>query len=386
MSRYSDTGINNRKTERRDVDLIAENQRLRLELRNYYNQAVQNEKKLARFQAQELRLIGARNLANLVETVIHDYRESFDLDVVTLILMDGDHEIQRMLGDAGFGREQLPQLAFIDERSHDLEVLFGFDLKPLLGAFTEGRFARFFPQVPEQPKSIALLPLLRSDTLIGCLALGSHRAERFVNGTATDFLERLAMIVAVCLENAINNERLRLAGLTDALTGLSNRRFFDRRFHDELLRIEREQGSVSCLLLDVDFFKKINDTYGHQVGDQVLRDVAALMRTQLRVSDVLARYGGEEFVAIISDCHVSEVLDVAERIRRCVEGHMFQVSQGDFVRVTVSIGVATHVAGSVPHCEPGELEKMLLAWADKGLYHAKQNGRNRVICYSADKQ
>ena len=113
-------------------------------------------------------------------------------------------------------------------------------------------------------------PLVRNRQLIGCLNIGSVQQERFIQGSATDFLERLAAIVAVCFENAFNHERLKLLGLLDPLTGIHNRRYFDERLDEEISRSLRQKERLSCLFLDIDHFKQFNDIYGHHIGDLVL--------------------------------------------------------------------------------------------------------------------
>jgi two-component system, cell cycle response regulator len=116
---------------------------------------------------------------------------------------------------------------------------------------------------------------------------------------ATNFIEWLAAVASVCLENVANNERLKHIGLTDALTGVHNRRYFDQRLREEVDRALRKGQPLSCLLVDVDHFKHVNDKHGHLIGDAVLREVAEQIKDQLRLSDAMARYGGEEFAVLL---------------------------------------------------------------------------------------
>ena len=134
-------------------------------------------------------------------------------------------------------------------------------------------------------------------------------------------------------------------------------------------------------MLDVDYFKRVNDSYGHQVGDQVLREVASLIRAQLRGSDVLSRYGGEEFVALLSNTDSETAQDIAERVRSGIEEHIFSLPSGDKFNVTISIGVATYIStnDSAVTSSDGEI---LVGHADRCLYAAKGAGRNAIV--SAD--
>jgi two-component system, cell cycle response regulator len=162
---------------------------------------------------------------------------------------------------------------------------------------------------------------------------------------------------------------------TDALTGLFNRRYFEERLSREFARSSRYRSPLSCLMLDIDHFKRVNDTYGHPFGDRVIQVVAAMALKTLRDVDLLARYGGEEFVALLPETGPQDAWRAAERVRRAIETAQWQADtpQGKAeVRVTVSLGVATY---PVPHIDSTEA---LLRAADDALYRAKQAGRNQV--------
>jgi diguanylate cyclase (GGDEF)-like protein len=167
------------------------------------------------------------------------------------------------------------------------------------------------------------------------------------------------------------NVRLERLAVTDGLTNVFNHRRLQEVLHDEVLRSQRHQRPVGVLMIDVDFFKRVNDSFGHPVGDQLLRRLAEVLRGELRQTDTLARYGGEEFAVVLPETSKQEALQVAERMRLAVEHH---VNQGrDWgQRVTISIGVA-----SLP--DDGVTEAGLLISADEALYLAKRQGRNRVV-------
>jgi diguanylate cyclase (GGDEF)-like protein len=175
----------------------------------------------------------------------------------------------------------------------------------------------------------------------------------------------------------LEEKRLELLQLsrTDGLTGLINRRHFEERLTAEFTRSERYRSPISCFLLDIDHFKKVNDTWGHPFGDLVLREVAGVARRALRDVDVLARYGGEELVALLPETSPEEAWRAAERVRLGVEAMRLtaQSEQGpQQVRCTASIGVATFPSDSAWSAES------LLEAADEYLYVAKENGRNQV--------
>lgn len=358
-------------------DLYHENQILRRKLRAYLSQARENEQKQRRFHEQELRLISTPSLTELVQRVLFNYRTAFDLDVVSLVLHDPEYEIRRIFEDEGVRLGEMEQLLF----QHDLDALdnlFGVSAEPKLGRFNVREHGFLFADGTTKVRSVALLPLVRYGNLIGSLNLGSSQETRYIEGAATDFLQRLATVVAICLENATNHERLKRVGLSDALTGVNNRRFFDQRLLEEVGRARRTQEPLTCLFMDVDHFKQVNDEHGHQTGDQVLRVVAGLIREQLRASDVLGRYGGEEFAALLVNASGEAAMEIAERIRAVIEAHPFEAMDGQSMAVTISIGVAT-LSITDQEASLEVLANELVDRADQGVYAAKRQGRNQVV-------
>ncbi|MFQ5701233.1 MAG: diguanylate cyclase [Acidobacteriota bacterium] len=182
-----------------------------------------------------------------------------------------------------------------------------------------------------------------------------------------ELLARVAVMVRV--RNA--EEAVRHASLTDELTGLYNRRTLQQRLEEELHRAIRYSCNLSCIMLDIDHFKKINDTHGHPAGDSVLVQIAEILRRHVRKSDLAVRYGGEEFLLVLFGNDKSGCMRVAERVRADVESHGFEFD-GTSIRVTISSGVATFPDDGVKTAED------LVACADSALYEAKTSGRNVV--------
>jgi diguanylate cyclase (GGDEF)-like protein len=199
----------------------------------------------------------------------------------------------------------------------------------------------------------------------------------YIPGTATDFLEHLAAVTAICIDNAVNRARLQRDGLTDMLTQVANRRFFDRRLREEISQWQRRGEDLSCLLVDLDRFKQINDSHGHQAGDLVLQEVARSLSKGLRESDVLARYGGEEFVLLLPATNGRRAIEIADRLRAAVAGLVIQPTNGERIEVTASFGLASLACR--PRGSAGEPGTWLLRQADRALYAAKARGRNCVV-------
>lgn len=170
------------------------------------------------------------------------------------------------------------------------------------------------------------------------------------------------------------NRQLQEMANRDGLTGLFNHRYFHEQLSKDFLRARRYHESLSCILLDIDYFKKFNDNYGHQTGDVVLSTLGRVIEEAIRDSDFAARYGGEEFAVILYHADQPAAVHVAERLRQMVEDREIH-DKDKMLHVTISVGVATF-----PHEEIRDSKK-LIECADKALYKAKENGRNRVEAY-----
>ncbi len=359
------------------TDLQHENEELRHRLAELMERARYNERVLARFQKVELRLIGIVSFKELIEAILEDYREAFELDVVSLSLIDADYDLRRTLMDAEASPDEFPGLIMFDSDVF-LSSLFGRHTQPVLGTYDKERHGLLFAQGGLRPSSIAILPLTRWGQLVGSLNLGSVRSDRFVPGMATNFIEWLAAVASVCLENVANNERLKHIGLTDALTGVHNRRYFDQRLREEADRALRKGQPLSCLLLDIDHFKRVNDQHGHLIGDVVLREVAEQVKDQLRLSDAMARYGGEEFAVLLVQTDAATARAIAERIRRAIASQPIRLPDHQSLGVTLSIGCAT-MQEEVRGADIDARVRDLVAHSDHALYTAKRTGRNRVV-------
>ncbi|MEG1116281.1 MAG: DUF484 family protein, partial [Janthinobacterium sp.] len=281
----------------RIASLEAENQALRARMAFLLEQVERNHDIMCRHQAFDLEIVGASTFPELIGTIFRTLPVISDLDGVTLSLLDEDDDIVLVMEKLGVDFSAFPQLLFV----HAVAEL-GFAPPapvaegeaalpplPLLGAFDAALHGPRFPQIDVPLRSVALVPLLRNKRLIGSLNLASGDVTRFTPALGTDFIKHMASIIAICLENVISNEMLKYIGLTDSLTGVYNRRYIDRRLLEEIARARRQNYCISCMYIDIDHFKLVNDTYGHQGGDEVLREVATRIRTELRRSDALGR-------------------------------------------------------------------------------------------------
>jgi len=340
------------------------------------NRVHHNSATLKRLQRFEMRLLSLNSLAEMIEFILGESKALFDLDIISLCLIDPKKEIAGYLDIDNYDYRTREGLFLIGD-DQVLLSSFGLPIRPFLGIYQSATCAGFFPDLPQKPASVVIAPLMRRGKCMGSLNLGSYQENRFIHTMATDFIQHIASVIGICLENNINFETMRRTTLVDLLTGVNNRRFLEQRIDEELDRSLRSREPLSCLFLDIDFFKRINDGHGHQAGDYVLTLVADVIKKQLRSNDVLSRYGGEEFVVLLSQSGEKCAEEVAERIRLSIADKRIEFGN-EIIPVTISVGVATFQPNRNIKKPVAEIGLQLIQTADAALYVAKRNGRNRV--------
>ncbi len=230
-------------------------------------------------------------------------------------------------------------------------------------------------------ESVLVVPIVWNDEVLGTLFIRAKRPEKSFSRKEINFCQ----VVANASYNALKHARmfstvvkekdhLRILAITDQLTGVFNHSYFYTRLEEEFRRAERYDLPISCIMIDVDNFKQINDTYGHRKGDVVLKEVAQSIKRTIRTSDLVARYGGEEFAAILPHTDLAGGVNEAERIRKTIESIVFEdISKDD--HVTVSLGVATYPSDGIANAED------IISKADNALYQAKNKGKNITLSY-----
>ena len=204
--------------------------------------------------------------------------------------------------------------------------------------------------------------------VIGTIAMASSVAGGFAD-TPRNLLGILVHHVAAAFSNALAYSRMVRMATTDGMTGLTNHRTFKERASEALARANRSGRPLSVILTDIDHFKKVNDTHGHAVGDEVIKAVANVLASSARDIDIVARYGGEEFAIVLEECDDESAVTIAERIREKVKELLFDGADGEF-SVTLSLGVARYEGQSLAD---------LVDEADQALYAAKRGGRDQVV-------
>lgn len=223
-------------------------------------------------------------------------------------------------------------------------------------------------------QSAVSVPIFVNNRVMGGMQLFAKASDAFAREDA-QLLWMLSRVSENLLSREYSNEGLIHFAFTDHLTGLKTRGYFEQQLELEIKRSERKGEGFCLLMLDIDRFKPLNDTYGHHVGDKVLRRVAAVLAQDMREVDTVARYGGEEFVIILPETTEEEAHAVAQRIRGAVAGERFQIDAKRTEPITISIGLAVFGKDATSG-------KQLTQRADAALYVAKGQGRNRVVRYS----
>ena len=223
-------------------------------------------------------------------------------------------------------------------------------------------------------KSHLTLPLTVEGEILGCLSLNSDQPNAF-DAQDLQFLSVIGYQMAATLKHFQRLSSIKNIAIYDTLTGLYNRRYFEERLGVEAQKSFFSNTPLSLVMVDIDHFKKVNDTFGHTEGDQVLCMISSLLKASVRKKDTVSRYGGEEFILILPEAGLDESFVIAERIRRLVEKSPFEVGKTQ-VNLTLSMGISNFPSHRAKSKE--ELVKM----ADQALYDAKRGGRNKVCIFT----
>lgn len=300
----------------------------------------------------------ARKLVDVAMNITHGTGASlasWDGKHLTIILNEGGGVAANRVVD------EQDSMSVLAARSHATIVREGAALGTLSVVAAGERF------LPSPDIAIAV-PLITHGNVVGVLTAW---AVTRVPQTSITALETLAPYAAAQLASAKELVQMRTLAERDGLTGLHNRRAFDQHLNAETARFDRYRRPYALVMMDIDHFKKINDQYGHDAGDSVLRDVARCITTSLRDVDVAARFGGEEFALLLPETDKSHAVVIAERIRARVEAARFEW-RGAVIPVTLSAGIA-----AIP--EHDARPEDIVREADQLLYAAKRQGRNRVV-------
>lgn len=304
-----------------------------------------------------------KSLSTTLSTISELVTELSGAEACSIMLADPSRKL--LLGKAAYGllRADFSEVSFrygegvagwVAETSESV----------LIDDVTVDERFKTLPDSASKIRSLAAVPLVTRDKVVGVMTITAADCNRFT-GDSVDLLQLIANTVALDIENI----RLRRLSVTDKLTGAYNREFLSTQLPASMQEALQQGEPLSIVMIDVDHFKKVNDTHGHHIGDKVLAEIARRLRETSRSGDMLVRYGGEEFLLLLPSANVATAAEIADRVRQQL--HDSTVEVGDLqLDIHVSAGVAQH--------RHGESATELFRRADTALYDAKANGRNRV--------
>ncbi len=314
-------------------------------------------------------------LGDLLDNLVHLLRRSFDYYAVNVWLKSDINDTLKLENSSTAENQNL-----------DLsDITIPLEQRSIItSVYKTGRYRLVYDVENDAPdyyplpyfphtRSKVVLPLRMGEKTFGVLDIHSNSLDTFVYNDVL-LLQTLSDQVSVSIENARLFAKVEYLATNDALSGLYNRRYLFELARIEIERSSRYNCPLSVVIMDIDFFKRVNDTYGHPVGDQIIQTIGNVCRKSLRAVDIIGRYGGEEFVFLLPETDAKHAEVVMDRLRRKIAIMPFDTTAGN-VHITVSIGIS--------FIEPGNAEiGHLLDAADKALYRAKQTGRNKVVIYN----
>ncbi|HTC45883.1 MAG TPA: sensor domain-containing diguanylate cyclase [Candidatus Aquilonibacter sp.] len=330
-----------------------------------YSLEQQRARQLQAINAIAQQTTAVLELEDLLTKVCHLIHEAFRVSHVSLFLRE-DHDLV-LRAHHGSLTPCIPEGGRFPATTQPWAGILADSCTAIERDLCSAPASRFF----RESASRLCIPLISFGQTLGILALDSVEANAFSDGDQQS-LESVADICATAIQNAHYVDRVKQLAYLDGLTGIFNRRFFEMRIMEEIERARRYKSGMAVIMADIDEFKRLNDEFGHVLGDEVLRQVCSIFHQQLRKVDVVCRYGGEEFGILLAQVNADQALAVAEKLRKMVECWQFP---GVPRTVTVSAGAATFP-------EHGTSRDALVKAADSALYNAKQSGRNRVCLAS----
>ncbi|BAS27150.1 diguanylate cyclase [Limnochorda pilosa] len=375
-------GVLNVETRRSGV-LTQEDVHLMATVADHVGAVLARERVLAAERAARRKAESLERVAAVLNSTLElDELLSRVLEHLSRLVPSVSTSVQVLEGDrlrivAGRGFEQMDQvlgMSFPLEGDNPNRMVIGQG-RPLIVPDARASFAAFRTKPHDHIRSWLGVPLVSRGKVIGMIALDRSEVNAFSSEESETALA-FANHVAIALENAGRYQATLHQAMTDELTGLYNRRYFRQELEREVVRSRRYQHLVSLLMVDLDDFKRYNDRYGHPAGDQLLKELAGLIRRVVRQTDTAVRYGGEEFAVILPETDAAWALGLAERLRQAIAAHRFVVEGvGPLGQVTASLGVATFPR----HARSA---RALLQAADEALLQAKQ-GKDRVLLYGS---
>ena len=313
-------------------------------------------------------------LNGLFEKVIKLLKDSLKIEDFCLMLMDEELNELKVWKANEITYDTIKDITFkMGEGVSGIAAQTG---EPILiqDVSKDDRFLYYRGKLPNIGSFMSIPLKSANDKVIGVLNIHKYTINAFKE-TDKVFFSAVAENVAHTIERARVYEKAQKEAMFDGLTALYTRRYFLENTHRQCSKAERYREVFSIILLDIDYFKYFNDTYGHLMGDEILKKIAYLLKTNIRQSDIVSRYGGEEFIILLPKTDRDGASSIAEKLRNLVEKDLAMDSRGE--KITITAGVANYP-------EDGKTVEEIIATADKLLYFGKESGRNKVVSHIPD--
>ena len=326
-----------------------------------------NEEIAQKFYMVETKILSILNFRDFFDVLLSEIEEKFDVSHVWISIIK-DSGLSKVIRSLDFSDNLKKHLNMIDRTV--FEELLGGVMAPVLANSNLEAYVKLFPRGQKYKiESIAVSPISLDGKVVGSLNLADISKLRFQPGLDTVFLDHISAKVSLCLSNVAAHEKLKFLAYHDPLTGLLNRRVMEDVLKREFTRAVRYKKSLTVVFIDLDDFKKINDTYGHDCGDDLLKHVAKLLKEMCRETDVVARFAGDEFVIILPETSSENAELLLSRLVKDLSKYPLKKRKA-IIPVSISFGAASTKDASI------KSHKQLLKKADQKLYLAKKEKKS----------
>lgn len=338
-----------------------------------YQRLLENENTARKFYEVEKKILSILKFKDLFEVLLAEIQGQFNIPYVWLTLIENSDALHLIEAIDEMNDRLKASINVVDKTT--FAALVGNQTEPILA--NQG-LKPYFQLLPPGKnfliKSMAIAPITMDGEIIGSLNQGDASAARFDPSMDPSLLEQLATKVSLCLSNVTAHERLAFLAYHDPLTGLLNRRVMEAALEREIKRAFRYRQPLSVVFLDLDYFKIVNDTHGHETGDRLLQHIAWQMGEKCRETDILARFAGDEFVIILPETDRKRAESLLSRITAHLKNTPLQREEGDPIPVSTSYGIA-----AIDEIDPSSANpaKALLKKSDERLYEKKEARKNK---------
>ena len=335
-----------------------------------FDRLKKNEEIAKKFSEIEIRILSVLNFQDLFQVLLDEVQNQFGVPYAWITVID-ESEVNRLVQSNVDSMAFRNRMRLVDRKT--FSHLIGEQSQPILINENLDFFRKLFPiDSNNSLKSVAIAPISLDGEIIGSLNQADYSKERFKPGIDTSLLEQLAIKVSLCMSNVTAHEKLKIMAYHDPLTGLLNRRVMEAILKREFARSKRYRVPLSLVFVDVDKFKQVNDTYGHDTGDELLKYLAALFLEMSRETDIVARYAGDEFVLILPETDTKKAKTMMKRLQAYLNRRPLETEKNS-IHFSISFGVVSTDNTTI------QSANMMLKIADNALYQMKTEKNQAVL-------